>query len=842
MQKYRNTVLFNLRLNRIVLIIFTILTIASVLLIRYKLLENAQELGSYLAWNYASEEQNNITIYKTFVELGIESIDKKVQEGADTQEIHNVLSDLFENISQNLNNNHINLYAIVNGNAISLNPDIPISNYDYLNQKWYKDTINSNGEIVYSDVYKDSITGELVLTISKKSIKTNDVLSFDIFIKYFHMNSNISDLPNESSYFLCDKSGNPLFYTSHSGLSYSEASEYSKYIFEHIKKNYFNNYKVTLKDPNGIPQGVYYYEMSNGWISILTIPLSSILDELHRFVMLFGLVFFSFFAIIIFMTIRNHIMHSRISHITDTVQVLGDSYYAIYKVNYENATYETIKSSSDVEDEIGFHGNYQHLLDTISKVVDESTFKDFDKSFSIENIRHLVDDNIKDYGGYYQRLFNNIPKWVNIRMLIDKNLLPNEVVICFRDVDNEKKTQLQHVKLLESALEAARENEKSKTAFFSSMSHDMRTPLNVILNLVNLIKDNADNSEKVIKYIRKVEFSSNQLLTLINDLLEISRLEHTGVSLSNELIDLKKCVQDCTGSFTELAKNENKIFNVFFEIQNSMVITDPYRINQILNNLLSNAFKYSESGDSVSITIKQCNNIQNSLYQIIVSDTGLGISEEFLPHIFDSYTRENRFGSKNIIGSGLGMPIVQRLVHQMGGEITIESTLGVGSTFTITLPFKLADDNVSNISKEPSESIDTQEEKIDLNGIKILLAEDNEINMEIATEVLQMQGIKVYPATNGLNAFNEFSNHEEFFFDAILMDMLMPEMDGCEASKAIRSLDRIDAKTIPIIAVTANAFAEDIAKTTEAGMNAHISKPIDFNILCKTLQKLIKSK
>ena len=833
MKSYRKTILFNIRLNRIILVIFAILGVFNILLVRHKLLKDSDSLGNYLVWNYATEEQNNINIYQTFVRLGTESIDQKIQEGANLDEINIVLSDLFKNISETLNNPHINLYAIVNGDIISSNPAITFNNYDYSTKEWYKNALSADGKIIFTDIYKDAITDEYVFTISKKCEKSDNVLLFDIFIENYRPYSNETDLPSGSSYFLCDTSGSPLYFSSANKYSYIESKGYCNKLFDYI-----NNNDDTVKDLDGKPHKMYYYRMSNGWICILTIPLDTILNNLHKFVILFASIFIIFFVIITFMTLRDKNMNRKISHITDTVQVLGDSYYAIYRVNYKAGTYESIKSAPDTANILKPTGDYQDLLDVLGTLVDKSTHDDFKESFSLDNIIKLVDKNIKHYGGYYLRRFDNTFKWVHVRMLVDKKVMPNEVVLSFREVDEEKKNQLKYVKLIETSLESAKQNEQSKSAFFSSMSHDMRTPLNVIINLSNLIEENISNKDKVLEYIKKIKFSSNQLLTLINDLLEISRLERTNISISNETIDLKEFIKECAETFSDIAQKENKTFNMQFDVENKIVIGDTTRIGQIVNNLLSNAFKYTETGDEISISLNEYTKINQLYYKITVSDTGIGISKDFLEHIFDSYSRETRFSSKNIAGTGLGMPIVKMIVQQMGGEITVDSQLGVGSTFVVTSPFNLAVKEEKII--ESSTNNVCANKNITLSGKKILLAEDNEINMEIATEILQMEGIEVFPAFNGKQAVDIFKNHDENFFDAILMDMLMPEMNGCEVSKEIRKLNRNDAKTIPIIAVTANAFAEDIAKTTEAGMNAHISKPIDFNALCKTLKDLIK--
>ncbi|HIT95152.1 MAG TPA: response regulator, partial [Candidatus Faecivivens stercoripullorum] len=274
---------------------------------------------------------------------------------------------------------------------------------------------------------------------------------------------------------------------------------------------------------------------------------------------------------------------------------------------------------------------------------------------------------------------------------------------------------------------------------------------------------------------------------------------------------------------------------VNYSLYQSTVMGDSVRMSQIMNNLLSNAFKFTSEGDSISVTVKQFEDKEYSQYQIVVQDTGIGMSKDFLPQLFEPYARETTFSSRQISGTGLGMPIVKNLVTQMSGQINVDSELGVGSTFTVTVPFTVVreEKNITEPKNIPVFSLD---------GKKILLAEDNMVNMEIATEILSMNGVNIVQAWNGKEALSLFKASKPFEFDAILMDMQMPQMDGCEAAKNIRALSRPDARTIPIIAVTANAFAEDIATTTAAGMNAHVSKPIDFNILCQTLEKLIDNK
>lgn len=363
----------------------------------------------------------------------------------------------------------------------------------------------------------------------------------------------------------------------------------------------------------------------------------------------------------------------------------------------------------------------------------------------------------------------------------------------------------------------------------------MHTPLNAILGLSKLVCQNADNPQKVQGYMDRIYYSSRQLLDLVNDILDMSRMEQGKVILNNENFDLKQCIEDCVSTFSIRAEAEKKHFSVNYSLFQSNIIGDSVRMSQIMNNLLSNAFKFTSEGDSISITIKQFEDKEYSQYQIAVQNTGIGMSKDFLPQLFEPYARETTFSFCKISGTGLGMPIIKNLVTQMSGKIHVTSELGVGTTFTVTIPFTVVREK-KNLPEPKNIPV------FSLNGKKILLAEDNMVNMEIASEILSMNGVNIVQAWNGKEALSLFKASRLFKFDAILMDMQMPQMDGCEAAQNIRALSRPNAQTIPIIAITANAFAEDIAATTAAGMNAHVSKPIDFNILCQTLEKLTHNK
>ena len=833
--KYWKKMMKSMRLNMLLLLVFASLILFSTALIRRKLLMNAQEMGTYLAWNYSAEEQNNITVYKTLIELGTQDIDEQIARGTTPEQLQVWVYDLFDNIGKMLGNQAVDLYAVVDNRIIAANPWEGDSEYEFTATEWYQEAMESNGEVIFTDVYQDAVTGKPVITVAKKALQSDSVLIFDIALENFHTYQSTQDLPKGSSYYLCDQSGNLLYYKTTSNGSVEQVQEYISDTFGKISSGQLRDYDDTVVDLNGEKQGVYYCTMSNGWTSILTIPMSTILKELTSFSLTLFFVFFILLLILLYMAMRDYRLNLQMKRVNDTVQVLGNSYYAIYRIDYMQGSYEAIKISEDVQDRIPYSGNYEILLAAIQTLVDPSTYEEFAESFSIQNIRRLVSEKIRDFGGEYLRYFDSIPKWVSIRVLFDEVLDPEAAVLCFRIVDQEKKQQLEHLRLLESALEAAQNSEKARGAFFSNMSHDMRTPLNAIIGLSALVRENLQDTEKAKNYMQKIEASAQQLLRLINGILEISKLEHGVLVINNSEMDLVQCVEDCTAFFKELAKKEKKDFQITMDLKHTLVMGDSLRIVQILNNLLSNAFKYSDAGAKIRLKLLETEYSQHSEYQIYVQDSGSGMTQEFLGQIFESYTRETRFGAKNVNGTGLGMPIVKRLVKQMGGEIAVQSQLGIGTSFLVKLPMQTISQPV--ILPEQPEQADAGS-SVSLEGCKVLLAEDNEINMEIFTDMFAVQGIVLTAVWNGEEAVQAFAESAPGTYDIVLLDMLMPKLSGVEAAKRIRALERPDAKEVPMIAITANAFAEDIAMTAEAGMNAHIAKPVDFPLLFETMKKL----
>ena len=810
----------------IILVVFVVMSVLCVSSLRLAMIDNATRMGTALSRSYSIEEELKMTAYETLIEQGTDFIDVVLQENDDPEKWLREYLISIRNMGEGIS---VEPYVAIDGRIILATRSENIDDYDYRQAKWYQDAIKADGEIIYTDVYRDTATGKSMITIAKKCEHSNSVMGFDIFPENFAVVDNAQLLPPKSYYFLCDSNKNLLYYKADMEVAEEDLQQYVKDLTTQISEGRMDNADSYVYNPEQEKRAVYYNTSDNGWMSIVTIPYHWLIQDLYTIAFSYIMIFIIFLLIAILMSIKQTIMNRDMTKTNETIRILGNSYYAIYRIDFINARYEIIKTSDYVREYLDNEGEYEELLRVICDLIEPTTYQQFVESFSMENIRKLVSEKIGDYGGAILRKFNGAYKWVDARLLFDESLSTKEAVLCFRDMNEEKQQELQQMNLLKTSLESARQSEESRNRFFFRMSHDMRTPLNAIVGLSELAKNHVQNPEKIEEYLSKINISSKQLMDLINDILEISRLEHGNITLDENVFCLRDCVMNSAKLFYDQAEREYKNFIVDLELEDKQIVGDNSRLTQIINNLLSNAFKFTNEGGTIKLLVKEVEYGEYTKYQLSVSDTGCGMTSEFLEKIFEPYERET-FHAKNVPGTGLGMPIVKNLVSLMGGQISIESAVDKGTTCTVILPFE-------TIMEETEEVEEVYVDEGTLTGKKILLVEDNEINMEIAAEILQMNGMQVTKAWNGLEAVEEFEKSEPYYFDAVLMDMQMPKMGGCEATRVIRKMKRPDAKTMPIIAVTANAFAEDLAATTAAGMNAHISKPIEFSILCRTLEE-----
>ena len=379
---------------------------------------------------------------------------------------------------------------------------------------------------------------------------------------------------------------------------------------------------------------------------------------------------------------------------------------------------------------------------------------------------------------------------------------------------------------------------RAKTEFLQRMSHDIRTPINGICGMVDMADHYADDMEKQIEYREKVKSASHLLLEMLNDVLDMSKLESDEVMLEEIPFNLSGICEEVLVVVEQMAIEQNiRIMWEENEIIHRNCIGSPAHVKRILMNILSNAVKYNKENGSIYISCRELISEQQDMTTIefVCRDTGIGMTDEFQKHIFEPFAQEHTGSRTKFAGTGLGMPITKKLVEKMGGTITFESEEGVGTKFVVLIPFKI---DMEADQRKEQENVSEKSIK----GLHILLAEDNELNMEIAEFMLQNEGADVTKAWNGQEAVELFRKSKPGEFDVILMDIMMPVMNGYEATKLIRSLDREDARMIPIIAMTANAFTEDRLRAKEAGMDEHIPKPVDVKLLLKVIHKLTENR
>ena len=388
------------------------------------------------------------------------------------------------------------------------------------------------------------------------------------------------------------------------------------------------------------------------------------------------------------------------------------------------------------------------------------------------------------------------------------------------------------------ALQTAENANKAKTDFLSNMSHDIRTPMNAIIGITSLIRHDAGNKAKVIEYADKIDISSQHLLGIINDVLDMSKIEAGKTVFKYSDFSILDFMQELDTIFhTQIYEKQQTLTIIKENIQHEWVNGDQVHLMQIFSNLLSNAIKYTQEGGKIQFLVEECETKSSvyAKYRFLVSDNGMGMSADFKDTIFDAFTRAESSLTNKIQGTGLGMAITKNLVEAMGGTIDVESELGQGSCFEVLMDLKIAEDRTVALAAQ--EETDEQDGNI-LQGMRFLCAEDNELNAEILTELLKIEGAECTICENGEEILKAFEQSAPGDYDMILMDVQMPVMNGYEATKAIRRSSHKLAKTIPIIAMTANAFSEDIQHSLAAGMNAHVSKPVEMKVLEKTIRSI----
>lgn len=515
----------------------------------------------------------------------------------------------------------------------------------------------------------------------------------------------------------------------------------------------------------------------------------------------------------------------------DITNSLGKLYDGIYRMDLEKKELSILKSifdSSISEKKLG----YEEFIEILERYFEGKEIKKLKRDFSIENLEKFLKE--KEVLKVDEVKSKN--NWYEYSIFFKKENIKNRyLIITLKNITERKRKEEENTRALKEAYEAAKQANITKTSFLSRMSHDIRTPINAIIGMTNIAKRNLENKVKVIECLNKVLKASGILLELVNQVLDMSKIENENYIEKIETFNLKIFTDDLSQIYYELAKNKKQNYTLKYEnFKDEYVKANPVSLQRIFTNIVSNAIKYTPKGGKIEVIVRELKNEKEDRksYQLEVKDNGIGISQEFLKKIYEPFSRERT----NEVGTGLGMSIVYNLVSMLNGNIEIESEIGKGTTVCVTLELEIEKQEKKEIKEEVIE--EKKLEDIDLSGKKILLVEDNELNCEIAYDLLTLAKAQVIVANNGEEAVKIFKNSKVGEINLILMDIQMPIMDGYMATKVIRELEREDSKNIEIIAMSANTFLDDIQKAKNCGMNDHIPKPIDIKKLMNILKKI----
>ncbi|MDO5445436.1 MAG: ATP-binding protein [Eubacteriales bacterium] len=497
--------------------------------------------------------------------------------------------------------------------------------------------------------------------------------------------------------------------------------------------------------------------------------------------------------------------------------------------------------SALIDDETIKEENFSRKLDLLERYIHSEDRKEFEEETCRENIlasfaqkkTHVLNFRIMrpDEGFVYYQL-----RFIPIRN--DEGVLMN-MMSCLRNVDEEIRKEIEDRQELEAAKLAAEAANQAKSAFLFNMSHDIRTPMNAILGYTDIAIKHGEDKERVDESLEKIKTAGGHLLNLINDILEMSRIESGKMEFTDEPADLRKIMRGVSEMSSSLAIEKSIDFQAEIgELNNPYIYADELHVNEILINLTSNAVKYTPAGGKVRLSVNQLGAVsgEKATFRFEVADNGIGMSEEFQQHLFETFSRERTSTVSKQEGAGLGLSIVKKIVDLAGGTISVKSRPNEGSVFTVEIPFRVMDAAAIERFEEENRPLDISKSSFSFENKKVLLVEDNEMNREIATEILEEAGLSVETAEDGVFAVQAVSGKGVNYYDFVLMDIQMPVMDGYTATRTIRELP--GGGSVKIIALSANAFEEDIRKSLESGMNAHVAKPIDVKQLFDTMQSL----
>lgn len=799
---------------------------------------SANELGAMTADYLNLQVDSFMSEYARILEDASHTVESMLEQGASPQFVGQWLMDFSDRYASEMPYDESGFYGYIQGENIYSSGWDPGSDYTVTDRPWYRQAVAAGGECARSAVYQDYRYGTVIVSLSKLLSDGVSVLAIDIRVGDIQVKWQVGSDVYPGTATVIDQNGNVVLHQQISQdhdrceLDAFTPEDYRKWMEEFDgSRGHF-----VWKGRQDTYQN-YYIIGDGGWTCIVTIPRSVITQDATRlFYLQLGLEGL-FLMIILYLSAQNYLHIQRNRKTINCFEALGQTYYCVALVDPDGGTCEVTKyegpSRSAWEKITDYHLFLSQSCDLIPGEQDRALFLD---RFSPQHLAHLREEAAgRCYLEYQTRLGKQI-RWVSaegISMQDDPH--DSRVILALRVIHEAKTKALEQTRMLRESLESARMASQAKNDFLSRMSHDMRTPMNAVIGFTDLARNNLDQPERARDCLNKVSAASAQLLHLINEVLDTAKIEQGKLELRMAPVNLRRRLEEAASLFQLQAQAQHQNFSLEpLHLVHEQVCTDGHRLDQILNNLLSNAIKYTPAGGTITLQAEELPGTapDEPIYRFTVRDSGIGMSPEFLERIFLPFEREDTSMTNQTSGVGLGMAITHNIVQMMGGRIDVRSVQGKGSTFTVMLPCRLAENDASTPAAAPAAPFS-------LEGRRFLLAEDNFLNMEIATELLTMEGASVTPVPNGQEAVDTFSASRPGDFDAIILDIQMPVLDGYGAARAIRALPRPDARTIPILAMTANAFTDDVVAAREAGMNGHIAKPVDIGRIKEALAAVL---
>lgn len=967
--------------NIVILAIFTSIIITCVMFIRFAIMSNSEKLGSNLVTNYSASEASNLATFESSLILCTNYVESYEAHGGSLAELKDGLDLLMAGLLEMFGEENIAIYGrVLNGTeVISYGlPEKDVEGYIVRQQDYIRGMDDKVGAVYVSAAYMEQTSGLPVITLSRRIPASDSFLAIDIRFSGFEANNVEMDLPNLASYYLCDENGTLFFYKTPLQHTYEEFQDFMDSLRTRIDLEAGDGVMERIVAMDNHERNVYYHTLDNGWLAILTIPEAELMVGVDTFNRISILLILLGLVVVVTIGVRDYKNEIRAQKLIEERESIARSnrisqsamastaltYQAVYYLDLKDSSCRMIYPIREDEAPRDFREVMEERFGA------ESVAQD-----SLEEVRSFLDlgyiarelcDKEHISLKYCQKKAEGEYEWCQITLVACEmeHGKPHAVTMMIRSIDEMIKNEEKQKELFALAAERAEAANYAKSDFLSKMSHDIRTPMNAIIGMTAIAGAHIDDRDRVTDCLSKITVASRHLLSLINEVLDMSRIESGKVTLTEEDFNLSQLIENLLTMVKPLAKEHNHELNVKINnISHENVFGDSLRIQQVFINIVGNSVKYTPDGGKIDIVIseKPTNKKMVGCYEFIFADNGIGMTREFVEKIFSPFERADDERALKVQGTGLGMAITKNIVNMMNGDIKVESGLGEGSKFTVTIYLRLQDEDLTSTEElaklpvlvvdddedvcrstagilqdigmdsewatsgreavarvverhkagdgffavivdwmmpgmdgvETTRAIrqsvgsdipiiifssydwteieteakaagvdafiakplfksrlvsvfkeivngDSQEEtkdvlsdiaELDYSGKRALLVEDNELNREIAEEILGMTGLQIETAENGKIALDMVAASEDGYYDLVFMDIQMPVMNGYESAKGIRALGRAYTDKLPIIAMTANAFAEDVVMAKDVGMNEHIAKPLDVDKL-----------